>query len=258
MARTVPYVTWDDGDDAPTGRSTGTVDRPIPFVPVLLIAIGAAALVHQLIGRGGSVFWLTIGLYFMARARRGGGHYPLLVVGAVMTGSGIGHLAGDIVHTGASESLGSFGTAGGFFWLYNTDRGRSSWAIIPAAILGLIGVGELGFHLTDLMEDGGTGWLLPAGVVVAGILLLGAHRLPGAIRLAGLVFVGAAALSLVTNDSRSSDRRVRTVTTGRALTSSAALSDINGRTVWLTTGSGDVTVETGEVGVAARPERKGE
>jgi hypothetical protein len=239
-------VTWDDEDDAPSRRSTTTTTRHIPFFPVLLIAFGAAALLHQMVGRGVSVFPLAIGIYLIARSRSTpGGHYPLLVVGAVLTGSGAGNLFGDLFAGGASNAFGTLGTAAGFFWLYTIDRGRSSWAIVPSAIVGLIGVGELGFHLTDLMRGGTAGWLLPAGVVVAGVLLLGAHRLPGPLRLAGLVFVGAAALSLVTNSPDNPRRRAPvTVTTGSAA-NTVGLGDIVDRTVTFTGGSGDVSVEIG-------------
>jgi hypothetical protein len=172
------------------------MQRAIPILPVLLIAFGAHAILREIFGRGISVFPLAIGIYLLMRSNRGG-HYPLLVVGAVLTGVGAGNLIGDIVGGGTGEAIGTLGTASGFFWLANTDRGRSNWALIPAAIIGLIAVGEFGLHINELVNGGS--WLVPAGVIVAGILLLGAHRLPGPLRLAGIVFVGAAALSLIAN-----------------------------------------------------------
>jgi hypothetical protein len=236
-------VSWDD--DTPT-RSVDTSVSRIPILPVLLIAFGAAALFHQMFGRGISVFPLAIGLFLIARSRSNGS-YICLVIGAVMTGSGAGNLVGDLANSGASDALGSFGTAAGFFWLANVDRGRSNWAIIPAAIIGLIGIGELGLHVNELANGGAGSWLLPAGVVVAGILLLGAHRMPGPLRLAGLVFVGAAALSLVTNQSPDPGRRgprSRVITTAPA--ANQALPPLTDRTVSVDSANGPVIVEEGE------------
>ena len=242
-------MTWSDNDDdAPTRRSE-TAPRPhVPLLPFLLIAFGVAALLHEVAGHGVSVFPLAIGIFLLSRSRASeGGHYPLTVVGAVLTGSGAGHLIGDLMFGGAADAIGTLGTAAGFFWLFSADRRRSGWAIFPAAILGLIGVGQLGFHLTDIANGGSGGWLLPAGVVVAGILLLGAHRLPGPLRLAGLVFVGAAVLSLASHPG-DSPRSRRVIPTVPSRTDVESLPDIGDRTVYLDTGSGSITVVVGDKG----------
>jgi hypothetical protein len=112
--------------------------------------------------------------------------------------------------------------------------------------MGIIGVGQLGAHVADFTGDGG-GWLLPAGVVVAGILLLGAHRLPGPIRLAGIVFVAAAALSLLSNNNagrRDNDGR-------RGLfrpptTSAPETFELGARTLHIRGGNGSVIVQRGD------------
>jgi hypothetical protein len=238
-------MAWDD-DDAPD-RRTSTVSRNhVPLVPFLLIAFGAAALLHEIAGHGVSVFPLAIGIYLLARSRASeGGHYPLTVIGAVLTGSGGGHLLGDLAFGGAADAIGTLGTAAGFFWLFSTDRRRSSWAIVPAAIVGLIGVGQLGFHISDVANGGSGGWLLPAGVVVAGILLLGAHRLPGPIRLAGLVFVGAAGLSLATNSGDHPQHR-RVIPTVPSRTDERSLPKLGDRKLSVAIGSGTVHVVEGD------------
>jgi hypothetical protein len=248
-------VTWDDRHDHDHGdrhdrgdynlRTRDDRGLAISLFPVLLIAFGAAALLHGVAGHGVSVFPLAIGIFLIARSRNNGS-YPFLVAGAVLAGSGLGNLVGDLIHSGASDAVGTLGTAGGFLWLANADRGRSSWALVPAAIVGLIGLGELGFHATDLVNGGAGGWLLPAGVVVAGILLLGAHRMPGPLRLAGLVFVGAAALSLLTNagDNRGNrnDRRLPIIPTLPSSQSGTRPLNIGERAVWVDTSSGQITV----------------
>lgn len=198
-----------------------------PILPALLIGIGAAALLDS-----GAPIWLAIGIYFLSRGLRSD-HYPLLIAGAFVTGSAAGHLVGDIVG-GLGDPLGAFGTAAGFAWLFSTDRPRSGWAVVGAVIFGLIGLAQLGARVGDVASAAGGGWLLPAGVVVSGILLLGAHRMPGPLRLAGLVFVAAAALSLLANvGDREGPRRERR--TSPTPTSALAMKtfDVDDREVWI-------------------------
>jgi putative adhesin len=248
-------VAWDDDDDGGPARDKvhfrldlsggSSVQRRIPILPVLLIAFGAAALLHNMVGHGVSVFPLAIGIYLIARSG-GGDHYPLFVVGVVLTGSGAGNLLGDIIGGGAGEAFGTLGTALGFFWLAQADsRRRSGWAIIPAAILGLIGIGQLGFHASQAF-GGSPGWIVPAAVVVAGGLLLGAHRMPGPLRIAALVFVVAAALSLVSHNNdghRGVLRGTRVLPT--VPSANVDLPDLTGKTLYVSSDNGSVTVTQG-------------
>jgi hypothetical protein len=237
-------VTWHDDDDSPGRRSASTVERRHPgLFPVLLIAFGASLLLHNIVGHGVSVFPLAIGLFLIARSG-GGDHYPLFVIGVVLTGSGIGNLVGDLF--GGRDAFGSLGTAAGFFWLATQDpKHRSGWAMVPAAILGLIAVGQFGLHADDVF-NGSPGWVLPAGVVVAGVLLLGANRLPGPLRIVGFVFVGAAMLSLLGNNSGTRTRvgRPRVLATVPATESS--LDDLAGKTLVATTENGSIIVNPGD------------
>lgn len=237
-------VTWDDDDGAPTRVRSNAPH--FPMFPVLLIAIGTAALFHHF-----SLFTLVLGLFLLSRSRATGG-YGTLIVGAVLTGSGAGHFVGDVVTSGASDAMGNFGTAAGFFWLANNDRPRSNWALIPAAIIGLIGVGSLGLHVNELVNGGAGSWVLPAGVVVAGILLLGAHRMPGPLRLIGLVFVAATAMSLVTSQSPNDGRRGERGDRGRVISTapaaSRALPVLLDKKVSITSNNGPIIVDAAEDG----------
>jgi hypothetical protein len=233
-------------DDALTGRSGTSVRRHHPSLfPVLLIAFGASVFLHNMVGHGVSVFPLAIGLFLIARSG-GGDHYPLFVIGVVLAGSGLGNLVGDLF--GGRDAFGSLGTAGGFFYLATADpKHRSRWALVPAAILALIGIGQLGAHVSALF-NGSPGWIVPAGVVVAGVLLLGAHRLPGPVRLAGLVFVGAAVLSLLshTNNDRTRVHGGEKVLPTVPASFVSLPEDIAGKTLWIETGNGAIVVERGD------------
>ncbi|MBA3655671.1 MAG: hypothetical protein H0W70_15925, partial [Actinobacteria bacterium] len=103
----------DDGDDHPRHGSGSTVRRSMPLFPMVLIAFGAVALLNEIVGHSVSffdVFLLLVGLYLVTRGRTTD-HYPLLIVGAVLTGSAAGGVIGDIVGGGVGESIGTFGTA---------------------------------------------------------------------------------------------------------------------------------------------------
>jgi hypothetical protein len=208
--------------------------------PAVLIGIGASALLDS-----AAPFWLAVGIYFLSRGLKHD-HYPLLIAGAFVTGSATGHLVGDLIG-GLGEPLGTFGTAAGFAWLWSSDRPRSGWAIFGAGIFGLIGLVQLGARVGDVASDSGGGWLLPAGVVVAGILLLGAHRMPGPLRLAGLVFVAAAALSLLANAgdrNRDDNRGPRVFSPPPTL--SPQTFEIGERTVHIVGANGSVLVQEGD------------
>jgi hypothetical protein len=244
-------VGWNSDDDTDDGRPqrrgvSVSVDVRPPFIGVIAIAIGAAILFHQIFGSAEGVFSVAIGLYLVVRCRSSA--YPLFVIGAVMVGSGAGDLVADVVSGSAHGALGTFGAAAAFLWLANVDRPRSSWAMIPAAILGLLGVFRLGLS-ADALAGGGGGWLLPAGVVVAGIMLLGAHRMPRPLRLAGLVFVIAAALSLLSHDNQNRvDGRVgvlkapQTTLPGKP----TALGDLTGQTLTVSTDNGAIRIDEGD------------
>jgi putative adhesin len=242
-------VAWED-DDSPSTTSARVTHRSLGWGPVfgaLLVAVGVAGVLHQVLGRGVSVIPLTIGILLLVRAQSGGGHYPMLVIGAVLTGSGLGNFAGDIVGGGMGDALGSLGTACGFFWLASTDRRRSSWAMIPAAILALIGIGQLGFQLSTL-SPGHASWLVPAGVVVAGIMLLGSHRVHGPLRIAGFVFVGAAALSLISGNHDDHPKRVffAPSTVPKKAVSTLPMPGLGDRELVIRDETGNVTVTVGD------------
>lgn len=248
-------MSWHDDDDPVPSRTSSvrSVDRHVHLFPLILIGLGASFMLHNIVGHGVSVFPLLIGIFLIMRSG-GGDHYPLFVVGVVLTGSGIGNTLGDVISGSAGDALGTLGAACGFAWLAFADpRHRSSWAAIPAAILALIGVGQLGANVSRGLS-GSPGWLLPAAVVVVGVLLLGAHRMPGPLRLAGLVFVGAAVLSLLAHSNDGPGRKhllapppvIPTVPS-----SSIDLPDLSGKTLWVETENGSITVDVGDRGSAA-------
>ena len=251
--RTVRQVNCENRDRTPRQRRNGTdVHISVPWLPALLIAWGAAALLQQIVGHGVSVIPLTIGILLVAKAQSAN-HYPLLVVGSVLAGNGAGNLLGDILGHGLDDPLGTFGAAIAFLWLRSTDRERSRWAVVPAIVLAFIGLAQLGDKASTLAAGWGAGWLVPAAVIVAGVLLLGAHRLPKPVRLAGFVFVIAAALSFLSGGDRDRPRQAtRDEDAALVPTTSgprqASLPVLDGRTVFVETTNGSVTVTTSEAG----------
>lgn len=237
-------VTWDDRDDSPSQRTRSPRRSSVPLLPLVMIAIGVSVVFDRMVGGGFSaweLFWLAVGIWCLARARDDG-PYPLLVIGAFLVGNNTGELIGTLVSRDVADATETLGTAAGFLWLYFTDRPRSRWAIFVALIAGFIGMAELGAEVTEVAGSGDS-WLLPAGVIVAGVLLLGAHRLPGPVRLGGLIFVGAAILSLLGND----DEPRRDIRTQQPVTTQTLpLLELDGRRLRIEAGNGAVTVNQGE------------
>jgi hypothetical protein len=241
-------VNCENRDRTPRQRRNGAdVHISIPWVPALLIAWGAAALLQNIVGHGVSVIPLTIGVLLVIKAQSAD-HYPLLVVGSVLAGNGAGNLIGDILGHGLDGPLGTFGAAAAFLWLRSTDPQRSRWAVVPAIVLAFIGLGQLGDKMSTLAAGWGAGWLVPAGVIVAGVLLIGAHRLPGPVRLAGFVFVIAAGLSFLSGGDKDRGHLPPAASPPPAPSTMVQQDtfEIGTREVWVTTSNGAVTVNDGD------------
>lgn len=248
----LPHVTWHDDDDrSPTrghGSSVRTYGRT-PLIPLLLIGLGASYMLHNIVGHGVSVFPLLIGIFLIVRSG-GGDHYPLFVIGVVLAGSGLGNTVGDLISGGTGDALGTLGAACGFGYLaFGDPRHRSSWASIPAVILAIIGVTQLGAHVTHAMTNS-PGWIVPAAVVVAGVLLLGAHRLPGPLRIAGLVFVAVAVISLLAHNNDNNRAHRQQLFVPKILptvpSKSVDLPDLVGKTLWVNSVNGSIIVDFGD------------
>jgi hypothetical protein len=137
----------------------------------VLIAIGAALLIGQLVGETGQFILLGIGLVLLvlfAVSRNPGA----LIGGGIVTGLGAGVLVAANTEGDVAAAAVLFGLGFGFLgvWLVGTlmrVREASLWPLIPAAILVVIGIVVL-----SGAEGAQTELLLPALLIGLGVVVL--------------------------------------------------------------------------------------
>jgi hypothetical protein len=199
-----------------------------------LVVWGTGLLLQRSLGVHFETFWLALGLGAFAgwsQLRR----YGWFVAGAVLTAMGLGDVAGIVLSGAFASMVSSLLIAGGFTAVYVRYPHRSRWALVPAALFALVAVASLGVGLIGLVPRLFGSLLLPAVLIGAGGLLLFRQSLPprtvriGLVSLAVLfVLVGASNAGALGHPDW-----------GRHSTVSAL---VDGRTVELDSGSGDVRV----------------
>jgi hypothetical protein len=139
----------------------------------VLVLIGGSALVSELLPDFDHYVPLAIGLgllalFFVTRA------YVALVFAGILTGVGVGVLVADLLPGTKDDGPAAvLGLASGFFgiwlvaWLTKV-REHHFWPLIPAGILGLVGVGLV----LDLFEEDASRWVVPAIIVGIGVLVM--------------------------------------------------------------------------------------
>jgi hypothetical protein len=138
------------------------------IVGMVLIGVGAALLTIMTTDVGGEAVLVVLGLGFLV-AYASTRLYGLLIPGAILTGLGAGLVAAG---QGAPDAAGAVGLGLGFVTIALVDRVRAPgrpgwwWPFIPGGILTVTSLPAL----TGMPELGP--YLIPAALVVAGVLLL--------------------------------------------------------------------------------------
>lgn len=137
----------------------------------VLIVIGVALLVGQLVGDAGRFVLLAIGLALLvlyAVTRSPGA----LIGGGIVTGLGAGVLAASYLQGDAAGSAVLFGLGGGFLlvWLIGLLAGHEEtrvWPLIPGTILVVIGAGIYAQADPRLVN---VAW--PLAIIVVGVVVI--------------------------------------------------------------------------------------
>ena len=246
----------DSKDNSPEARAT----RNRSVAGVFLVAWGSGLLasrvlhIHNLDYTG-----LAIGLAVLAgwnQLRR----YVWFVIGAVLTGAGLGGLISSLIGGGAvGSAVGAFGVAAGFAACYVRYPTRSTWALIPAAIFGVIGVGSLGLGIAGLIGAHLAGFLMPGLLISAGLLLVARGSIPRKTRRIALVCTAGAFLLLASSsgfDRNHNPVISRTFATfgpaanTRHTIETLPLPSLEGKTLVIAGGAGDIEVHNGTVASA--------
>ena len=214
--------------------------RKRAVIGTFLLAMGCGYLLHGVVDHDLDFFVLSIGLALLAgwaRAPR----YPMFAFGAIIAGFGLNDLVESVWDDAWFKlTLGALFVAAGFFAVYVRYPSRAKWAIVPAAIAGVVAVADFGVALIGLMP--GSTVVVPLALISAGALLLFRERLPNRLVKIGLIF---AIVVLVSAAASSIDELEGPSFGGHELVFSQALAE--GRLAVKTT-SGKVTVETGSAG----------
>jgi hypothetical protein len=160
-----------------------------------LVVAGLALLVEHALGVALHFGPFAVGVGVLAgwlQVRR----YSWFVLGAVLTGFGVGALAHSVVSGSAGTMLSAFGAALGFLVVFVRYPHRSTWALIAAALFGIGGAVAGGVALLGLVPHVAAAVLLPVVVIAAGALLLLRGRLPSRVVRAGVIVLGILFLAL--------------------------------------------------------------
>jgi hypothetical protein len=197
-----------------------------------LVTLGCGLLLERLLGRDLDYFWLAVGVGLLAgwaQVRR----YPTFAFGAIITGFGLGSFVESLLHVRFESALGTLIAAAGFLAVYVRYPRRAAWAIVPAGVMGIVTLADIGVGLVGLVLHPLSGLLLPLAVISAGALLLFRHSLPERFVKCGLV---AAVILFVLAASSSAAHG------GQLVTMSCGAKDID--VVRIHTTSGDVHLRT--------------
>lgn len=159
---------------APTVPTTSpNQSRSALVVGFVLVLIGGGALVSEFVPSFDRYVPLVIGLgvlaiFLVTRA------YWALILGGIMTGIGVGLLVADLLPGTEDDGPGAvLGLSFGFIsiwvvgWLTRVKENHF-WPLIPGGILFLVGVGLV----LDLFENDASRWVMPAIIVVIGVLVM--------------------------------------------------------------------------------------
>jgi hypothetical protein len=140
-------------------------------VGTALVVWGTALLVQQVLAVSFPAVALAAGagaLAGWARLRR----YGWFVAGAVLTAAGSGEVVRAFLHHSAGRSLSALLLAGAFLAVYVRYPTRSSWALVPAALFGLIAAAAAGVAVLGLVPAVAGAGAFPLLLVIAGTVLL--------------------------------------------------------------------------------------
>jgi hypothetical protein len=161
-----------------TTPTRGSQSRTALVIGFVLVLIGGGALVSELLPDYDRYIPLVIGLgllgvFVVTRA------YLALVFGAILSGIGAGLLVSDLLPGTKDDGPGAvLGLAFGFLgiwavgWLMRL-REHHFWPLIPGGIMLLVGMGLV----MDLFETDASRWIVPAIIVIIGVLVMAAGYL---------------------------------------------------------------------------------
>jgi hypothetical protein len=152
---------------------------------------------------------------------------------------GLGDVFGAVLSGAFSSMVSSLLLAGGFLTVYVRYPHRSRWALVPAAVFGVVAVGSLGVGLLRMLPRLFGSFLLPLVLIAAGGLLLFRHSLP---RRTVRVGLGALAVVFVLAGASNAASFGGLGDGAGSSSASSASALVLGRTVELDAGSGDVRV----------------
>lgn len=240
-------------DEEPTPNATRQRNRAL--FGTALIVWGTSLLLQRTLGLSFSTGSLAIGAGLLAgwtRLRR----YLWFVGGSILTAAGIGDVAAGLLPHGLTRPLSALLLAGGFLAVYVRYPHRSSWALVPAAIFGVVSVGSAGVGLLGLLPFPSGVGLLPALLILAGAVLLFRHSLPPKPAKIALIVLGvmivSSALGAIGHQAEH-----RTAFLGPRFQSTTTLPTGDGRPLVITGGSADVHVVIGGPITTVSPSHRG-
>ncbi len=228
-------------DDAPS-RGDGSWMRTAGGV--LLVLVGVELLLERLLDREFSLLLPALGLVLLAVWFRHD-RFPFLVAGSLSFGLGLGLLVQSLFGN-AFAFADAAGLAWGFWFIQQVSGRRIAWARVGFLITLTAALFELATTVGIGRALGATfgGAAAPLAVVTVGVLLVFRRRLTPQVFVVGVVVAATLGLSAVGGGlARALDGLGDGF--GRRSTVVLDVPPLDGRTLVLEGGSGDVTVETG-------------
>jgi len=129
--------------------------------------------------------------------------YGWFAAGAILAGIGAGSLASTITGGMLGTALYALSAAGGFAAVYVRYPTRARWALVPAGVIGALGVAAFGLGALGMIPHLVGGVSMPTLLIAGGGLLVFRHRLPRPAVRVGLAIV---AIMLILAIARADDR----------------------------------------------------
>ena len=147
--------------------------RSFPWLGILLVLVGVGLLIQAALPTyvtTGTVLLFALGIALVAGWLFGGSWFAA-IPGLLLLALGVARLISELnIYTGPGTTALSLAVAFVLIWVIGLARDRQSrWPLVAAAILGLIGVIQLGGYLSSIPE---LSVVWPVVIIVVGVLLL--------------------------------------------------------------------------------------
>ena len=157
-----------------TGETWRHRGRSFPWLGILLVLVGIALLIQAALPpntlSAGTVLLLAIGAALVA-GWLFGGSWLAAIPGLLLLALGVAAIIRELgIYTGPGITALSLAVAFVLIWMIGLLRDRQSrWPLVAAAILGLIGLVQLGGYLSNIPE---LSVVWPIVIIIVGVLLL--------------------------------------------------------------------------------------